>query len=228
MKRLRQCIIFTFICLAMLLCKCTNQYTKTKDSVEINNKEDCLSIDNFDLVKNFILENGIQTKLYNAGIMADTTTLSSQIFFENKTLALIDYQDYNHIIIIDILNEDEIPTYFVSNENDSCQTSAYYSVFETDKSISVRNENWCKIIIGIKDFPVNSTVLINKETALLIAQMDAQKAYSDLSIYKITAELKDMNWHVDYNLSNPQMLGGGPHYIICGKSGNILMRRYEQ
>jgi hypothetical protein len=204
------------------------KYELKKDSVEINNNEDCLTIDNFDLLKNFILKNGIQTKLYKTGIMADSNTLSSQIFYKNKTLALIDYQNYNHIIIIDILNEDIIPTYFVSNKNNSCQSSAYYSVFDTDKSISTRNGNWCKIIVGIKNNTVKNNILINKETALIIAQKDAQTAYSDLSIYNITAELKNMNWYVDYNLSDLQILGGGPHYIICGKSGNILMRKYDQ
>lgn len=142
----------------MLLCKCTAQSTNTMGSLDINNIEDCLTIENFDLVKKFILKNGIKTKLYTTGIIADTNTLSSQIFFGNKTLALIDYQDYNHIIIIDKLNEDEIPIYFVSNENNSCQISAYYSVFDTEKSISIRNENWCKITIGIKNwslFPKN-------------------------------------------------------------------------
>ncbi len=228
MKRLKQCMIFTLICLPLTLCKCTNKLANSTNFVEVNNNEECLTIDNFDSVKNFILKNGIQTKLYKAGLIADTNTLSNQIFFENKTLALIDFQNYNHIIIIDKFDEDKIPAYFVSNENNPCQISAYYSVLETNKSILARKENWCKIILGIKNYSIKNNFLISKEAALIIAQKDAQKDYRDLAIYNIKAELKDMNWCVDYNLSNPQMIGGGPHYIICGKSGNILMRKYEQ
>jgi hypothetical protein len=76
--------------------------------------------------------------------------VSIQIIFENKTLALIQYKNYNHIIVIDKPNENIIPTYFVSNENNSCQMTAYYSLFDTDYSVSTRNEDWCKIIDGIK------------------------------------------------------------------------------
>jgi len=69
---------------------------------------------------------------------------------------------------------------------------------------------------------------IDKEAALKIAKEDAQTAYRDLSIYDVEVRYIAGNWQVDYNLSNPQMLGGGPHYIICGKTGSILKRRYEQ
>ena len=74
----------------------------------------------------------------------------------------------------------------------------------------------------------NASILINKKEALEIANADAQKAYRDLSIYNIKAELIDEEWHIDYNLSDPQMLGGGPHYIISAKTGKILSFRYEQ
>ena len=73
-----------------------------------------------------------------------------------------------------------------------------------------------------------NSILIDEEKALEIANNDAQKAYRDLSIYNIKAELKDEEWHIDYNLSNPQMLGGGPHYVISAKTGKILSYKYEQ
>ena len=73
-----------------------------------------------------------------------------------------------------------------------------------------------------------TSILIDKEKALEIANNDARKVYRDLSIYNIKAELIDEEWHIDYNLSNPQMVGGGPHYIISTKTGSILSYRYEQ
>lgn len=76
--------------------------------------------------------------------------------------------------------------------------------------------------------PEKASTLIDKEKALEIANNDAQKVYRDLSIYNIKAELIDEKWHIDYNLSNPQMLGGGPQYVISAKTGKILSYKYEQ
>jgi len=63
---------------------------------------------------------------------------------------------------------------------------------------------------------------VNQETALKIAQKDAKSSYRDLSVYNIRAKYKEGNWHVDFDLKDPQMPGGGPHYIICGETGIIL------
>jgi hypothetical protein len=49
-----------------------------------------------------------------------------------------------------------------------------------------------------------------------------------LSIYQVKTELKDGNWHVDYELKGEAMAGGGLHYIISARTGTILERRYEQ
>ena len=86
---------------------------------------------------------------------------------------------------------------------------------EKDSSITVQ---------GIQ----NNSGLIDKETALKIAEENALLAYRDISIYDISAELKEDKWFVDYTLSNPEMLGGGPHYVINAKTGEILSFRYEQ
>lgn len=72
------------------------------------------------------------------------------------------------------------------------------------------------------------TALIDREEALKIAKENAQRIYRDLSIYKIKAELKDEKWYVDYVISDPQMVGGGPHYVISAKTGEIISYRYEQ
>lgn len=69
---------------------------------------------------------------------------------------------------------------------------------------------------------------IDRESALRIAEDDAAKMYRDRGIYKVTAKLKNGRWFVDYNITNPQMVGGGPHYVISAKTGEIISRRYEQ
>jgi hypothetical protein len=194
---------------------------------KLNNIDSCLTNENFDLVKNFIIRNGIQLKLYKSGIIADTTTLSKQMFLNGRTIALIDYQNYQHIIVIDKFNQDKIPVYFVSNLNEPCQISAYYSRIDTGESIKIRKYDWYKLTIEIKNVK-STTSLVDRKTALKIAQKDAQSAYSDLSVYTVKAKLKVGCWYVDYYLSDPSINGGGPHYIICGKSGNIMTRRYEQ
>jgi hypothetical protein len=66
------------------------------------------------------------------------------------------------------------------------------------------------------------------DQALAIAQADAARVYRDLSPYRIQLSLEDDGWHIDYNLKDPRLKGGGPHYIIDAHSGTILSKRYEQ
>ena len=63
---------------------------------------------------------------------------------------------------------------------------------------------------------------------LTIAQADALAAYSDLSPYRIQLSLEDNGWHVDYELKDPKLKGGGPHYVIHAVTGAIVSKRYEQ
>jgi hypothetical protein len=63
---------------------------------------------------------------------------------------------------------------------------------------------------------------------LRIAQSDAEGAYGDLSDYRITLALHPDGWHVDYDLTEPLMAGGGPHYVIDAATGTIVHKRYEQ
>lgn len=64
--------------------------------------------------------------------------------------------------------------------------------------------------------------------ALAVAQGDALRVYRDLSPYRIQLSLENDGWHVDYNLKEPRLKGGGPHYIIDAHTGTILSKRYEQ
>ncbi|HBL61890.1 MAG TPA: hypothetical protein DDZ80_26810 [Cyanobacteria bacterium UBA8803] len=72
------------------------------------------------------------------------------------------------------------------------------------------------------------SLMISKEEALEIAKKDAQIAYRDLTIYEVNAEVKENNWYIDYELKNPDLHGGGPHYVISGSTGEIISKRYEQ
>lgn len=63
---------------------------------------------------------------------------------------------------------------------------------------------------------------------LRIAHQDAQTVYRDLSGFKITLTPCADGWHVDYDLTDPRVAGGGPHYVIHPDTGDILARRYEQ
>jgi hypothetical protein len=74
----------------------------------------------------------------------------------------------------------------------------------------------------------NSKMKITEEEARKIAEEDAKVAYRDLSIYRVECKLEGQEWHVDYELKDENSLGGGPHYVIDGESGEIVRKRYEQ
>jgi hypothetical protein len=69
---------------------------------------------------------------------------------------------------------------------------------------------------------------ISPDGALRVAQLDAEKAYRDLSPYRIAITLEPDGWHIDYDFKKEGMQGGGPHYVIDAASGVILHKRYEQ
>ena len=66
------------------------------------------------------------------------------------------------------------------------------------------------------------------DQALTIAQADAVTAYRDLSGYRIQIVLEADGWHIDYELKDMRLKGGGPHYVIDASTGAIVTKRYEQ
>lgn len=72
------------------------------------------------------------------------------------------------------------------------------------------------------------STMISEDQARRIAAQEAARYYRDLDIYEVTARLVDGVWHVDYELADPGMVGGGPHYRISAETGEILSYRYEQ
>jgi len=75
--------------------------------------------------------------------------------------------------------------------------------------------------------PANAPIL-GGDQVLAIAHADAVRAYGDLSAYRIQVVLEDDGWHVDYDLKDPRLKGGGPHYVIHAVTGAIVSKRYEQ
>jgi hypothetical protein len=76
--------------------------------------------------------------------------------------------------------------------------------------------------------PVQTQEIIPSDHALQIARLDAERAYRDLSPFRVQLALEDDGWHVDYELKAPLVNGGGPHYIIDPVSARIVWKKYEQ
>ena len=73
-----------------------------------------------------------------------------------------------------------------------------------------------------------SAPLLPGDQVLAIAHGDASRVYRDLSGYRIQLVLEDDGWHVDYELKDPRLKGGGPLYVLDAHTGAILSKRYEQ
>lgn len=72
-----------------------------------------------------------------------------------------------------------------------------------------------------------SPALIAGDQALAVAQADAMKAYRNLSVHRIQLVLEVDGWHVDYELRDPRLKGGGSHYVVDAIRGVIVSKRYE-
>jgi len=69
---------------------------------------------------------------------------------------------------------------------------------------------------------------LSSDQVLKIARLDAEQAYRDLTAYRISLAQEADGWHVDYQLKDPGLNGGGPHYLIDPLTGAILAKRYDQ
>ncbi|HJT76091.1 MAG TPA: hypothetical protein VJ739_02725 [Gemmataceae bacterium] len=56
----------------------------------------------------------------------------------------------------------------------------------------------------------NSVVSLAGDQVLASAQADAARVYRDLSPYRIQLAPEQDGWHVDYELKDPRLEGGGP------------------
>lgn len=76
--------------------------------------------------------------------------------------------------------------------------------------------------------PATSAPRTSPDEALAVAHDDAVTAYGDLSPYRIEIILEGDGWHIDYQLRDSNLKGGGPHYVIDAETGEIVSKRYEQ
>jgi hypothetical protein len=70
--------------------------------------------------------------------------------------------------------------------------------------------------------------VLTPDQALAVARADAEQAYRDLSGYCIHLALEEDGWHVEYELKDPRLKGGGPRYLIDPLAGTIISKTYEQ
>ena len=73
-----------------------------------------------------------------------------------------------------------------------------------------------------------ATQPLTSDRVLAIANADAIRAYRALDHFRVQIVLEDDGWHVDFQLKDPNLYGGGPHYVIHAETGEILSKRYEQ
>jgi hypothetical protein len=66
------------------------------------------------------------------------------------------------------------------------------------------------------------------DKALEVARLDAEKVYRDLDRFRIEIVLEPDGWHIEYYLKDPNLNGGGPHYVIDVRTGAILSKKYYQ
>ena len=76
--------------------------------------------------------------------------------------------------------------------------------------------------------PAEAAQSITCDEALRIAHLDAKKVYRELSGFRIEITEESDGWHIDFELKNPNLNGGGPHYVIDPASGTITAKHYEQ
>jgi hypothetical protein len=72
------------------------------------------------------------------------------------------------------------------------------------------------------------TTALASDEALRIARGDAETVYADLSKYRIEITREADGWHIVYELKDPSLNGGGPHYVIDAATGVVVSKKYYQ
>jgi len=134
---------YLFFFLMLIAFRCSPQNISEKKTDRLN----CLTIDNFNQLIDYILKNGKQVKLHER-VFSDLKTETLEISLNNRFIELQDYNGNDHIIIID--RKHQIPPYFIWKEKGGLQMSALYNYLDTDKSLTERSEDFCRIILAMK------------------------------------------------------------------------------
>ena len=75
---------------------------------------------------------------------------------------------------------------------------------------------------------ISGSTSISCDRALQIARVDAESVYRDLAHYRITIAFEPAGWQIDYEPRDPELQGGGPHYVIDPETGAVVSKRYDQ
>ncbi|MCI0702969.1 MAG: PepSY domain-containing protein [Planctomycetia bacterium] len=77
--------------------------------------------------------------------------------------------------------------------------------------------------------PIQPVPTISPQQAIAIAEEDALPVYG-AALHKMVlrAALYDDGWHINYDLKEPNLQGGGPHYVIDATTGAIVTKHYYQ
>jgi hypothetical protein len=75
---------------------------------------------------------------------------------------------------------------------------------------------------------VSSGPSVASHRALDIACADANSVYQNIHRFRMLIALESDGWHIDFEPTNPERHGGGPHYVIDADTGAILYKRYDQ
>lgn len=116
----------------------------------INNKlenKDCLTLNSFNIVVNYIKKNGTKMKL-SERLVSDKNTYSLEVKLNSKHIELEDCENFKKIIIIN----ENIPSYFISNKNNIIKISSHESRVDTEKDIKTRKKDWCYVVKKIMEF----------------------------------------------------------------------------
>jgi hypothetical protein len=241
--------ILMLVAIAIIYC-CSSQTTPEIISKDNTAGDNCLSREEFNSLKKYILKNGEKIKLCKTGLMADTSIMSMQIKIENRSIELIDFQNYNHIIVIDNNKSGKIPVYFVSNKENPCEISAYYSMLDTDESIQLRNDDWCKIVSAINMASLDSVIVDShvefyiyngpygekenvKEPAIKLILTVKNLGNNPIPDLDVTNRSKYVNLYINDTLDNPVSLYNGSevtgeHLIKKNGSDNYIWWFFEK
>ncbi len=155
MKSLKNSIVLSLIVITII-----HGQKSMQNSLKQKN---CLSINDFSLVKNYVSAKGKLIKTHisiskhakdngmrSRNGRAEMNTGALEISINDRYLTLTSYQDLQKIIIINNNKDENIEPYFISNINNKLKISAYYSRLDTKETVRARKEDWCNLIEQLK------------------------------------------------------------------------------
>ena len=73
-----------------------------------------------------------------------------------------------------------------------------------------------------------TNLVITSDEALRIVNRDMARWYCEMGVDRIEITLEFDGWHVNYELKDGTLNGGGPHYVNDATTGEIVTKKYYQ